>query len=169
LKNWLTGLQGNLRQLKYPRDFRIGPPVWPQDTREALDEIVRLIQSLSQTAGESSQPQDMERFVAEVGTGIWRARKKLAELGMKETSKELRFAVYAVESTWDVLKEDGVEIQDHTGEFITGGEALKILSFETSAEVLREQVTETIKPTIYYKNRMVQPGEVVVGKPLTYQ
>jgi hypothetical protein len=150
-----------LRQLKYPREFRIESYRWPKNFFQKLhDEIEHSAQLLQfSPRGEG----DSDRIFAEVGTGLWRIQKKLA--GIDVPTKEIRSALRFLEATWDALTQHQVEIRDHTGDKITGGEALKIVSFESSKEVACDQVIETIKPTIFYRDRMIQIGEVIIGRP----
>ncbi len=104
-------------------------------------------------------------FLSDVVTGLWRVRQKLSPLEGAEASGETRSLARAIASTWDALKQGGVEIAEHTGEFITGGERLHVLTFQPTPGLDRERVIETIKPTVYYRGRMIQAGQVIVGTP----
>jgi hypothetical protein len=147
----------SLRQLQYPEEFRIPEPPWPKNFLEYADDIASLLQPREKHDGE------VISFLKNVGNGLWRIRNRLREV--ENAPKEIRSAVRFLESTWDSLTQSGVSIQDHTGEIITGGEALRIIAFEPSSRVSCDQVIETIKPTIYYRGKMVQMGEVIVGQP----
>ena len=73
-----------------------------------------------------------------------------------------------LESMWDAFGDSGIKIQDHDGEAVPEGGiyALNVIAFQPTAGLERQQVIETIKPTIYYKERMIQRGEVIVGTPV---
>jgi len=43
--------------------------------------------------------------------------------------------------------------------------SLKVISFQPTPGLGRERVIETIKPTIYFKGKAIQMGEVIVGRP----
>lgn len=148
-----------LRQLKYPKEFRISEPLWPQDIWESTEQIVSLILSPPQ------EDKGLHRLLKEIGTGLWRVRNRL--LGEANPSLEVRGALRFLQATWDSLEQSGLEIHDHDNEFVTGGESLRIVAFEPSDRVSRNQVIETIKPTIYYNGTIVQVGEVIVGTPKT--
>ncbi|HQH71900.1 MAG TPA: hypothetical protein PK360_07460 [bacterium] len=147
----------SLRQLRYPKEFRISQPLWPSNVLDSADDYIRLLKSPN---GDSK---DLLRFLVETGNGLFRIENRLNTI--EEPAKEIRSALRFLESTRDVLRQAGIEFRGHTGERITGGEALKIVTFETRADLPHEQVIETIKPTIYYKGKIIQMGEVVVGKP----
>jgi hypothetical protein len=68
---------------------------------------------------------------------------------------------------WDALKENGLEIQDHTGDPYDSGQSLKAPAFEPTPGLKEETVIDTIKPSIYLDGKMIQMGEVVVGIPET--
>jgi hypothetical protein len=39
------------------------------------------------------------------------------------------------------------------------------MSFQPTVGLTRDMIIETIKPTIYFKDNLVQTGEVIVGTP----
>jgi hypothetical protein len=43
--------------------------------------------------------------------------------------------------------------------------SLKVVAFQPTPGIGRERVIETIKPTIYFKGKAIQMGEVIVGRP----
>jgi hypothetical protein len=44
--------------------------------------------------------------------------------------------------------------------------ALKVISFEQTPGLSREEIKETIKPSIIWQGRLLQTGEVIVGTPV---
>jgi hypothetical protein len=114
---------------------------------------------------EEKIPLELLNILADVGTGMWRIRRKLIPAGESKPPDELKTIYRPFESTWNKLLQAGLEIKSHDGDIISDGEALQIIAFQPSSEVTRDTVIETLRPTIYYKGRMVQMGEVIVGKP----
>ena len=106
-------------------------------------------------------------FLAELGTGLWRLRQRMVQPGTGDPSEQLRWAYRHFEAVWDVLTQAGVEVQDHTGAPFDPGMALKVIAFQPTTGIEREMVTETIRPSMYYKGRSIQMGEVIVGTPET--
>ncbi|HOJ60363.1 MAG TPA: hypothetical protein PK878_08745 [bacterium] len=150
----------SFRQLRYPREFRIPKPLWPSNVLDSADDYIRLLKS------PNGDNKDMLRYLVETSNGLWRIENRLSTIA--DPSKEIRSALRFLESTRDALRQAGIEFRGHTGERITGGEALKIVTFEPRADLHHDQVIETIKPTIYYKGKIIQMGEVVVGQPLRH-
>ena len=68
---------------------------------------------------------------------------------------------------WNALVDDlGLEIKDHTQEVFDYGLPLKIVTTRPTAGISKERVVETIKPTIRWRNRMIQVGEVIIETPV---
>ncbi len=105
------------------------------------------------------------RLLCEVGTGLWRLRQKMVKPGTDQPIEELRRPFRFFASVWDALHEAGVTIQDHTGDPFNLQLALKVLTYEPTPNITREKVLETIKPSIYYQQRCLQMGEVIVAVP----
>jgi len=157
------GIREELRQLRYPEEFRIKPPSWPDDVQSMLLEIASLLrEAKSQGGARSSAGGDTARVLSDLGTGLWRIRSRLSEPELKELP-ELRAVIRHLDSTWDTLTQGGLEVKDHTGDKHTGGEAYQVLAFQPTRGLGRDQVIETIKPTIFLDGKKIQEGEVVVG------
>ena len=153
----------NLRQLTYPGEFRIAAPNWPPDLLAVLERLVESLSMPKETAQEGVQV----RLLADVGTGLWRLRQKMVKSGTDRPLEEMRRAYRHLESVWDALVKAGVEIRDHTGEPVPEGGiyALRVIAFQPTPGISREKVIETIRPTIYYEDQMIQMGQVIVGTP----
>jgi hypothetical protein len=154
--NW----QANIRQLRYPREFRISASPWPSDLREQLKEVAHLL-SNPKPAFEGPG----KRLFADVGTGLWRLRNKMLQPGTTRPIEEMRRAFTHLQSVWDALDGQGITISDHTGQAFEPGRSLQVLAFQPTPGLTRDIIVETIKPTIYFKDDLVQTGEVIVGTP----
>ncbi len=181
----LSHLAGDLRQLLYRPEFRIGRPAWPADLSGRLAQAIEAAARAAQTAAQAqiarkeAEPaaaadlqaalQERLKFLADVGTGLWRMRRAMVPpdsgwLLDARPREEMRKPFRWLVSTWDALKESGLEIQDHTGERYISGQSLKA-HFEAAPDLAEDTIVDTIKPTIYLDGRIIQMGEVVVGTP----
>jgi len=152
-----------VRQLRYPREFRIADPNWP-DFPRALEDIIRLLQSApSEVEVSSKKEEELLNLLVDVGTVIWRLQRRLTVGG--KVPEEFRRMSRDLESAWDALREGGVEIKDHTGKKYDGGMALHVIAFQPVAGLSQKEVIETIKPTIYHKEKLIRMGQVIVGVP----
>jgi len=159
-----------LRQLFYPKEFRIPAAVWPAELVATVERLARL-SSLANAVGLPSPVEDPAaenarmRFLAELGTGLWRLRQKMIEPGSDRPREDVRRAYRHFESVWDTLAEAGVEVQDHTNARFDSGMDLKVIAFQPTPGAEQRRVLDTIKPSVYYKKRMIQMGEVIVATP----
>jgi hypothetical protein len=159
---------GRLRQMMFPREFRIPATPWDADAVAQLERVAQLITDQARESAqcrESDSAADRKAFLAEIGTGLWRLRQKMTQPGTNKPLDEMRRAYRHFESVWDTLEKDGIKIYDHTGENFDAGRSIKVLAYQPTPGLRRERVTETIKPTIYAKDDLVQMGEVIVGTP----
>jgi hypothetical protein len=157
-----------LRQRKYPKEFRISAPPWSSDLQAALKQMAELLPQAGppRDSGEDARAgAGNRRFLADVGTGLWRLRQKMTQPGTGKPLEEMRRAYRHFESVWDALSNEGVVIHDHTNEDFDAGQSLKVLAFQPTQGLRRERVIETIKPTICVNDEIIQMGEVIVGTP----
>jgi hypothetical protein len=114
----------------------------------------------------SRKEKDLLKLLAEVATGMWRIKRKFSAIDTDQLQDEMKKAHRYVQSTWDALTSNKVEIRDHTNEkFPEGNPALKVIAFQPTSSVQYEVIAETIKPTVYYNGRLIQMGQVIVEIP----
>jgi len=157
LQKRFPSLSAASRQLLFPIEFLIDQPAWSDDWLEALRKLADL-------PPPPSGPDDNERirFLADLATTVWRLRSKMVKPGTERPKEQFRREYRHLESAWDVVTLAGMEIQDHTGDLFDSGQALKVLAFQPTYGVQSERVQETVKPTIYFKGRHIQMGELFV-------
>ena len=160
----LNRIRDGLRQqIRYPKDFRIAAPEWPHFS-ESLDGIVDLLRSPSSLATtKSEKEEELLDMAVDVGTLVWRIQQRLS--AASELPTELRRVSRDLESTWDALTQRGIEIKDHTGQDYAPGMALRVITSQPVAGLTRQQIIETLKPTIYHRDRIIQMADVIVGVP----
>jgi len=167
-------LKGAIRQSVAKAEFRIPDPGVSCDLLSALPPLAsQKIAALQPDAQPQALParsgevevRKLLHVLADVTTGIWRMRRKMAGIG-GDVSKELRATMRHLESTWDVLAGAGIEVGDPAGEKYVNGMALRVIAFQPTEGVQIESIAETIKPTVLYKKNLIQMGEVIVATPV---
>jgi hypothetical protein len=153
-----------LRQRRFPREFRIDAPVWPDNLAARLRELTITQLTPANQQRPSAAPISLG-LLADACTGLWRLRQRMLQPGTDRPLEEMRRAYRHLESTWDTLAEAGVEIIDHTGTPFDIGLALKVIAYQPTPEISSDCVLETIKPTIYFQRERLQMGEVIVATP----
>lgn len=157
-------IRDNIRQwLRYPQEFRISAPKYLElsESLEALTDSLKHLSISSQTISEKEE--ELLDMAVDVGTLVWRVQRRLSVMG--QLPKELNRISRDIESTWDALSKRGIEIKDHTGQDYVTGMALRVITSQPVTNLIKKQVIETLKPTIYYKEKIVQMGEVIIGVP----
>jgi|GEM_PF-860063 len=190
----LQSAVSDLRQMLFRREFRIARPAWPVELGDRLAKAIetaaraavdsaRAVEAATKAQEEAAKRQldlppapdinatlqERLKFLADVGTGLWRMRRNMVPTDfhnlqearpLEEMRKPFRWLV----STWDALKENGLEIQDHRGDRYISGQSLKA-HFEAAPDLHEDTIIDTIKPTIFFDGKIIQMGEVVVGTP----
>jgi len=161
---------GALRQLSFPKEFRIAPAApqaeWQAPLEELLLRLERLEGARPATADTKDEPDlDHARSMADIGTGLWRARKTVVdrETGVPREGMERVFN--HLQSVFDALATQGVYIKDHTGERWVDGRFLSVVAFQPMPEFTEEIITDTIRPSIFFGDHHIQEAQVIVGTP----
>ena len=153
----------NLRQYRYPKSFRISEEVRP-DFAALLNTLNKLLViEANQSTTDVSKERNLLKIIGDVGTIVWRLQKRSsAEI---EPPEKVQRISRDIESACDILLQGNVEIKDHTGQIYNDGLRLRVLSFQPMPGLIRDQIIDTIKPTIFYNSKMIRMGEVIVGTP----
>lgn len=159
----------NLRQIIQPREFRIvesqiqiGEPL--QEIIIWLKKLENEQKRLDQPSEANNQLMDLLNLLTGTATGLWRARKKLLVPGSNDQPlDDMKRVFRQLDSTYQSLKQSGLEIFDLTDQPYLTGMIEKVIAFEPTAGITKEIIKETIKPTIYFRDQLMQVGEVIVG------
>ena len=157
-----------IKQSLFPRELRLSPSQHNvSGLQKDTSALIRLsVSSLpDKTPGNSTEAAKLKKFIADLGTGIWRLKRKMTDPTSKEPLEGMRKEYRCLESVWDILVNAEVEIQDHENQRYDSGFLLKVVAFEENPSLPYDIVIETIKPSIYYKKEHIQVGDVIVGTP----
>lgn len=108
-----------------------------------------------------------EKALAAIATNAWRAKIKMVDSDTGEAKEDMRRVYRHIESIFESLKSIGIEAIDPIGRAYDSGMALKVISFEQTPGLSKEEIKETVKPSVTWQRRLIQVGEVIVGTPLS--
>lgn len=111
-------------------------------------------------------PDDIQALLkplAAIATNTWRARSRMIDPATGEPHEEMRRVSRFVDAIQSALEDAGVRVLDPAGRAYDSGMALKVLSFEAVPGLGREEIIETIRPSVIWRDRLLQMGEVIVG------
>lgn len=112
------------------------------------------------------EPADIINALASIATNAWKAQNRLVDPKTGEPHEETKRIHRHIESILDSLGQIQVQVKDHTGEVFDYGLPLTVVTTQPTRGIDRERVIETIKPTVYWKQQMIQAGEVVIVTPV---
>jgi hypothetical protein len=122
--------------------------------------------ALNQAAiGNSSTEEEWTKLIRQLGTELWRLKMKMVDQS-GDPLEEMKRAYRHVNSAIDLLTDAGFEISDHIGKRYDQGMSLDVIAFQPASDIDSDTIIETIKPSIYYRGKPIQSGEVIVATPL---
>ena len=159
-----------LRQFRYPAAFRI--PLVPINNLFTTYEEKQVDSSLNAAPDSKQSPSPdsdqilsppVQELIAQLATCLWRIKNKAEKIDSPD--RNVRSVCRHAEAALDVLVEGKIEIQDLVGQKYITGMAQSVLAFQPEESIREEVISETIKPTIYYQEKLIQKGEIVVSTP----
>jgi hypothetical protein len=111
--------------------------------------------------GSGTVPALDDATLTDIATRLWRGLRHAERLDppSRPLARELTAAL-------DALERAGVVVQDHDASYFDPGLALIAVAYEPTPGIDREQVLETLRPSVYLHGHHVQRGEVVVAVPV---
>lgn len=98
----------------------------------------------------------------ELATHVWRARNRIGDA----PPDVLRRALRHLDAATETLRQLDVTLKDWLNEPYDPGLPLKVIAFQPSPGLVRDTIIEVVRPAVFWQNRLVQSGEVVVGRPV---
>jgi hypothetical protein len=111
-------------------------------------------------------PEKVTKAIAVVATNAWKAKAKMADPQSGEVRDDMKRVYRHLEAILQAFQDMGLEVKDHTDEPFDYGLPLKVVTTQPTPRITKERVVETIKPTIYWQNQIIQHGEVVIATPV---
>jgi hypothetical protein len=108
--------------------------------------------------GVSEMPESVKVLALE----CWRIKKLLPEF--QDNTKHLVLG-NSVEKMLEALAKNGVEVEDPEGMEFRDGMTLDVALFEETPNLNagKKIISETLSPTVYMKDRIIQPAKVIVA------
>ncbi|MET7281705.1 hypothetical protein ABZS29_25950 [Kribbella sp. NPDC005582] len=147
------------RQWLQHREIRIAEPSFSEAQCRELSELLTLLDRVPEQTAVSEEDTGP---LAEAATSLWRAQRKLTQAGRsaenRQTGRYLRTCAEALAAA-------GLVVQEHDGTTFNAGRALDVLVYQDDPAMTEETIVETVRPSVYYHDRQIQRGEVIVARP----
>lgn len=157
--------------------------------KEAITDLVRSVMDFGKSAhrtqdtGDASVPTHHLGALVSIGNNFWRARKRMSDSGDGEVREDMKRVHDRVEAIRRSLVEvgiviryypevrdecqpaTGIVIRDHTGDAYDEGQPMKVVANKPTPGLDKKRVSETLLPSIFWNNRLVQNGEIEIATP----
>lgn len=120
-----------------------------------------------QGAADSEGAADYLKALVSIATNAWRAKTKMRDSTTGEVREEMKRVDRHIEAIYRNLAEVGVVIRDHTGDAYDEGQPMKVVASKPTPGLDEKRVRETLLPSIFWNNRLVQNGEIEIAIPST--
>jgi hypothetical protein len=159
MKNPLKTPISFLKQLKQPAEVDLA----------VLDEakktsVERSAESATLPSAED-QLETLLRTIAAVATAVWRAKNKLDAEIDTVLPLELRNLPRYIHAAWYALEAGKIQVDDPKGRRYVPGMAVNTLTIQPLDNISCEEIYETIKPSVYFNDILIQRADVIIAKP----
>jgi hypothetical protein len=141
---------------------------WPGEKQ--IWETVALLMTATparkeQATAEATVHADYLKALVSIATNAWRAKIKMVDATTGEVREEMKRVDRHIEAIYRGLAEVGIVIRDHTGDAYDEGQPMKVIASKPTPGLDRKRVSETLLPSIFWNNRLVQNGEIEIATP----
>jgi hypothetical protein len=138
------------------QELKSAPPApEPAQTLESMPPVVPAANSL----------EAMDGSLSGLATQVWRTRNRIIDPETGEPREEMKRIYRHVEGAFEMFTEMGLTINDWVKQPYDAGLPVKVLTFQPTPGIQRDTVLEAVRPTVIWKDRLLQMGEVIVGVP----
>jgi hypothetical protein len=141
---------------------------WPGE-KQMLETVALVMtakpQRKEQASAEPGVPTDYLKTLVSIATNAWRAKTKMVDSTTGEVREEMKRVDRHIEAIYRNLAEVGIVIRDHTGDAYDEGQPMKVVASKPTPGLNKKRVSETLLPSIFWNNRLVQNGEIEIATP----
>ena len=175
---------------KSPREspFALPKPQWSHE-EEVTSLVTRIIATRPAPHNDQTPPDpDDLRAAVSIATNFWRANKRMLDATTGEVREEMKRIHRDVEAirrslaglgiiiryhreddSHDAAQRVRVVIRDHTGDPYDEGQPMKVVASKPTPGATKKRVSETLLPSIFWNERLVQNGEIEIEIPAVQQ
>ena len=136
-----------------------------------ITKLVETVMSLgsvvqkNQTSADAEMPPDYLKVLVSIATNAWRAKMKMLDSNTGEVREEMKRVDRHIETIYRNLAELGIVIRNHTGDVYDEGQPMKVIASKPMPGLAKKRVSETLLPSIFWNNRLIQNGEIEITTP----
>lgn len=141
-------------------DLSIPHPDWPKE----MSALQRLAAAEVTGANQEFQNKAAASF-CDIIIHAWRMQRRMTDRATKEVKEEHKAMHRSVAGIQETLTAMGFTVRDREGDFYDYGLPEKVVAAEKRAGISREMVVETIRPSVFFGDQLLKPGEIVIAVP----
>lgn len=111
-------------------------------------------------------PMPIAKALVTIANHAWKAASRSSNPDSSESASDLKRVQRSLAGIMDALKDIGIEVRSHTGDTFDYGLPLKVITAQPTPGIEKEVVIETLRPTLFWNNNIVQMGEVIIATPV---
>jgi hypothetical protein len=146
---------------------------------KAITELAQTIYEVGATTSKKQSTHDVEvppaylKALVSIATNAWRAKTKMLDTeklltpatdNIREKMERVDRHIEAIHRN---LAEVGIVIRDHTGDLYDEGQPMKVVASKPTQGPDKKRVSETLLPSIFWNNKLIQNGEIEIATPTT--
>lgn len=151
--------------------FAIPDAAWP--SASVVTEILLSLitdtpsaQSARITPGTDAKT-DYFKVIVSVANNVWRAENDVLDPHAGQIRAGMESLAVHIEALYQNLGDFGIVIHDHTGETYDKSQSLNVLEAIPTPGLDKTVIIETVLPSISWKDRLIQKGEVKTATPVS--
>ena len=119
--------------------------------------------------GEHDKRHISYEVMVNLAVNLWRLKRAISFLELETDTIVMKRLNRHIKAAADDLELAGFVFEDLDGKRVpaAGDYALKTVEFIPTEGLEYDTVLETIKPNVFFNGKLIQPGEVIVGIPIT--
>lgn len=110
--------------------------------------------------------EDLVKGVAAAASAIWKLQARVERERREQPFDPPKWLLRQLEGAQDALHAAGIEAKGHTGDKYVPGLAVNVIAFQPQAGITFDVIAETLKPSVFFRDGLIQPGEVIVSTPV---
>lgn len=142
---------------------------WPSD-KEIRDSVALVMTAkpvrTERPTAVAEAPTDYLKALVSIATNAWRVKIKMVDATTGEVREEMKRVDRHIEAIYRSLAEVGIVIRDHTGDAYDEGQPMNVIASKPTPGLDRKRVSETLLPSIFWNNRLVQNGHIEIATPV---
>jgi len=140
-------------------DLSITRPDWLNE----MSALQRL--AAAEVAGVQEFQNKAAASFCDIAIHAWRMQRRMTDRVTKEVKDEHKAMHRSVAGIQESLTAMGFTVRDREGDFYDYGLPEKVVAAEKRAGISREMVVETIRPSVFFGDQLLKPGEIVIAVP----